>query len=85
MKHLKYISCLLVIAAFSISCKTVSITGRNQLNQVPNTLITTMSFSAYETVVKTSPILSSRLAILMSEWQIVLVNAFSMPLRSKPD
>lgn len=40
------------------SCKTVPVTGRKQLNMVPNSIITTMSFSAHDSVVKTSPTLS---------------------------
>lgn len=48
----------ILIAIVHYSCKTVPVTGRKQLNLVPNGLITTMSFSAYDSVVKTSPTLS---------------------------
>jgi predicted Zn-dependent protease len=44
--------CLLLSA-----CKKVPVTGRKQLNLVPNSLITTMSFSAYDSVLKISPAL----------------------------
>lgn len=46
------------LTAALYSCKTVPVTGRKQLSLVPNGLITTMSFSAYDSVVKTSPTLS---------------------------
>ncbi len=45
------------VAVFFTACKTVPVTGRKQLNLVPNGLITTMSFSAYDSVVKASPTL----------------------------
>jgi predicted Zn-dependent protease len=44
----------MIIVTGIISCKTVPVTGRKQLNLVPNGLITMMSFSAYDSVVKTS-------------------------------
>lgn len=40
------------------ACKTVPVTGRKQLNLVPNSLITSMAFEAYDSVVKTSATLS---------------------------
>jgi predicted Zn-dependent protease len=46
--------CLLLLA---VACKRVPVTGRKQLNLVPNSLITTMSFSAYDSVIKISPTL----------------------------
>jgi predicted Zn-dependent protease len=42
------------ILLFLNSCKTVPVTGRKQLNLVPNSLITAMSFTAYDSVVKAS-------------------------------
>lgn len=58
MKYPRFIfySAALILALSS--CKTVPVTGRKQLNLVPNGLITTMSFSAYDSVVKASPTLS---------------------------
>jgi len=47
------LSFLLLLSA----CKKVPVTGRKQLNLVPNSLITTMSFSAYDSVLKISPTL----------------------------
>lgn len=41
-----------------LSCKTVPVTGRKQLNLVPNGLITSLSFAAYDSVVKASPTLN---------------------------
>ncbi len=49
------ISLILLLSA----CKRVPVTGRKQLNLVPNSLITTMSFSAYDSVVKISPTLAA--------------------------
>ena len=45
-----------IVAVFS--CKTVPVTGRKQLNLVPNVLITDMAFTAYDSVVKSSATLS---------------------------
>ena len=44
------ISLILLLSA----CKRVPVTGRKQLNLVPNSLITTMSFSAYDSEEKVS-------------------------------
>lgn len=41
-----------------ISCKTVPITGRKQLNMVPDFMIRELAFSQYDSVVKNSPTLS---------------------------
>lgn len=50
---------LLLVTVITIqSCKTVPVTGRKQLNLVPNALITSMAFTAYDSVVKTSSTLS---------------------------
>ena len=46
--------CFLLLA---VACKRVPVTGRKQLNLVPNSLITTMAFSAYDSVLKISPTL----------------------------
>lgn len=46
--------CLLLLA----SCKTVPITGRKQLNMVPDFMIRELAFSQYDSVVKNSPALS---------------------------
>lgn len=51
-------SLILVTALALQSCKTVPVTGRKQLNLVPNALITSMAFTAYDSVVKTSVTLS---------------------------
>lgn len=58
MKYSRFIfySAALILAISS--CKTVPVTGRKQLNLVPNGLITSMSFSAYDSVVKASLTLS---------------------------
>ena len=48
-----WLSVLILLSA----CKKVPVTGRKQLNLVPNSLITTMSFSAYDSVLKISPAL----------------------------
>jgi predicted Zn-dependent protease len=38
-------------------CKTVPVTGRKELNLVPNALIVSMSFSEYDQVLRQSPVL----------------------------
>ncbi|MBI3138594.1 MAG: M48 family metallopeptidase [Sphingobacteriales bacterium] len=50
---------LLPVFLVASSCKTVPVTGRKQLNLVPNSLITNLSFSAYDSVLKISPTLGS--------------------------
>ncbi len=50
---------LLCVVLLAGACKRVPVTGRKQLNLVPNSLITTMSFSAYDSVLKISPTLPS--------------------------
>ena len=56
-----FIKYLLVGAMLVMSiaaCRTVAITGRKQLNLVPNSMIQAMAFSQYDSVVKVSPTLS---------------------------
>lgn len=53
MKRIFYAATVAALLGW-YSCKTVPVTGRKQLNLVPNGLITTMSFAAYDSVVKTS-------------------------------
>lgn len=55
---LKNITGLLLVALFIVCCKTVAITGRKQLNLVPNTMIQAMAFTQYDSIVKGSPTLS---------------------------
>ncbi|WP_460558201.1 M48 family metallopeptidase [Ferruginibacter profundus] len=53
---------LLAIPVFTLcilqACKTVPVTGRKQLNLVPNAMIQAMAFSQYDSVVKISNTLS---------------------------
>lgn len=58
MRH-SFLWGLLPVSLVFLSCKTVPVTGRKQLNLVPNSLITTMSFSAYDSVVRVSPTLGA--------------------------
>jgi hypothetical protein len=57
MKHKKILPLLAITAALFTSCKTVAVTGRKQLNLVPNGILTTLSFAAYDSVVKTDSML----------------------------
>ena len=57
MKY-SWLNYALIALLLTISCKTVPLTGRKQLNMVPNSIITTMSFKAYDSLVKISPVLS---------------------------
>ncbi len=54
MKALKICTCLLTISILIASCKTVPITGRKQLNLVPDVLIREMAFTQYDEVLKQS-------------------------------
>jgi predicted Zn-dependent protease len=49
-------ACLLCCVVFT-ACKTVPVTGRKQLNLVPNSMIQALAFSEYDSVVKASPTL----------------------------
>ena len=49
---------LVALAILFTACKTVPVTGRKQLNLVPNSVIQAMAFSQYDSVVKASPALS---------------------------
>ena len=53
-----FIKYILVGAMFIAACRTVAITGRKQLNLVPNSMIQAMAFSQYDSVVKVSLTLS---------------------------
>lgn len=54
------ISLLLCLGSIIFAaCKTVPVTGRKQLNLVPNGMIQSMAFTQYDSVVKTSRILGS--------------------------
>lgn len=56
---MKRILMLLAVCLFIlVSCKTVPITGRKQLNMVPDFMIRELAFSQYDSVVKNSPTLS---------------------------
>lgn len=56
----KVLSFILVglVTGFS-ACKTVPITGRKQLTLVPDAMLTSLAFTAYDTIVKNSTTLSS--------------------------
>jgi predicted Zn-dependent protease len=55
--YTRFLCSLFLFILLLAACKKVPVTGRKQLNLVPNSLITTMSFSAYDSVVKVSPTL----------------------------
>jgi predicted Zn-dependent protease len=48
----------LLLSFIMCACKTVPVTGRKQLNLVPNSLIQAMAFTQYDSVVKASPTLT---------------------------
>jgi predicted Zn-dependent protease len=56
MNKLIYIFMAILLAT---ACKTVPVTGRKQLNLVPNAMIQEMAFTQYDSVVKASATLSS--------------------------
>ncbi|MGF2412226.1 M48 family metallopeptidase [Ferruginibacter sp.] len=49
---------LFILLLMITACKTVPVTGRKQLNLVPNAMIQAMAFSEYDSVVKVSATLS---------------------------
>ena len=56
---MKKITGFLLLSLFVISaCKTVPVTGRKQLNLVPDFMIREMAFTQYDSVVRASPTLS---------------------------
>jgi predicted Zn-dependent protease len=60
MRKLILITLLLPTAvSLFTNCKTVPVTGRKQLNLVPNSMIQSMAFSQYDSVVKVSRTLPS--------------------------
>lgn len=50
---------LLILLTMVAACKTVPVTGRKQLNLVPNAMIQQMAFSQYDSFIKTSTTLPS--------------------------
>ena len=48
---------ILLLACTIVSCKTIPITGRKQLNLVPDFLIRELAFTQYDSVVRNSPTL----------------------------
>lgn len=60
MKYIRIPALLLCLGAMiMVACKTVPVTGRKQLNLVPNGMIQSMAFTQYDSVVKTSRTLNS--------------------------
>ncbi|MCG2618009.1 M48 family metallopeptidase [Terrimonas sp. NA20] len=58
MKRLEYAVVFVLVSFLVTSCKTVPVTGRKQLNLVPEFMLNEMSFTQYDSVVKVSPTLS---------------------------
>jgi predicted Zn-dependent protease len=56
MKNVFYIMAVMLCCLYA--CKTVPVTGRKQLNLVPNSMIQALAFSQYDSVVKVSATLS---------------------------
>ncbi|MBS1947988.1 MAG: M48 family metallopeptidase [Bacteroidetes bacterium] len=49
---------IVLLALIFVSCKTVPVTGRKQINLVPNALITSLAFTEYDSVVAHSATLT---------------------------
>ncbi len=47
---------LLLLAVFSLSCSTVPVTGRKQLNIIPSGTMLSMSYQQYDEFLKTNPL-----------------------------
>jgi predicted Zn-dependent protease len=56
MKH-SYFIIFLLLNSWLISCQLVAVTGRKQLNLVPNTLIQTMAFTEYDSFLTVTRVL----------------------------
>jgi predicted Zn-dependent protease len=56
-KYNRYLIAMASLLIALIACKTVPVTGRKQLNLVPNSMIQALAFSEYDSVVKASPTL----------------------------
>lgn len=56
---MKALPLIFFIAVIIASCKTVPITGRKQLNLVPDMMMNQMAFTEYDSVVKASPTLGT--------------------------
>jgi predicted Zn-dependent protease len=54
----KYLKLLFIILLLASACKTVPVTGRKQMNLVPDFMIKEMAFTQYDSVVKASATLS---------------------------
>lgn len=50
----QFISCCILAAIVIVSCKTVPVTGRKQINLVPDAMITAMALTEYDSVVSHS-------------------------------
>jgi len=51
----KAITCIVLAVCTSlVACKTVPVTGRKQMNLVPDAMLTSLAFTAYDTIVKNS-------------------------------
>jgi predicted Zn-dependent protease len=55
---MKIIHWFILLTVLFVACKTVPVTGRKQLNLVPDFMIREMAFTQYDSVVKASPTLS---------------------------
>lgn len=51
---IRHLLITVIISSFFISCKTVPVTGRKQLNIVPDFMIRELAFSEYDSIVKVS-------------------------------
>ncbi|CAN5245540.1 M48 family metallopeptidase [soil metagenome] len=56
-KYKEFLIAFFGLLIIVIACKTVPVTGRKQLNLVPNSMIQALAFSEYDSVVKASPTL----------------------------
>lgn len=51
----KALTRIVIVLSIALSaCKTVPVTGRKQMNLVPDAMLTTLAFTAYDTIVKNS-------------------------------
>lgn len=57
MKKISLLIFVWLVTGF-LACKTVPVTGRKQMNLVPDAMLTTLSFTAYATIIKNSTMLS---------------------------
>jgi predicted Zn-dependent protease len=65
MRQRRFLTVIIFALLFIVSCSTVPVTGRRQLNIVPESTINSMSFQQYDEVLKTSKLSNDQAKVQM--------------------